>query len=363
MNSWQGIKKILVMRLDNMGDLLMSSPAIRALKKTFDCSITLLTSSMAAGIAKYLYGVDEVIVYNAPWVKSEINDMASFYSMADLIKAKQFDGAIAFTVFSQSPFPAAMLATMAEIPKRLAYCRENPYGLLTDWLPDEEPYTLIRHQVVRDLALVSHIGASGGTEIKIDLPNHALPTLKNKFAKEKIDIDRPWILLHPGVSEKKREYPLLLWKLCVLEMMNRMDCQFIITGTEEEVEMAEEIRKSNPEKIFSLAGKLSLEEFILIIKYSPLVISVNTSTIHIASATHTKLIVLYACTNPQHTPWRTVGKLFTFPVHPGLQSKNEIVKFSRKYFCNAEPATTENIVNAVEDLLMKENNKMIAQLF
>jgi hypothetical protein len=52
-----------------------------------------------------------------------------------------------------------MLAYLAGIPKRLAYCRENPYQLLTDWVPDQEPYTFIKHQVRRDLDLVAAVGA------------------------------------------------------------------------------------------------------------------------------------------------------------------------------------------------------------
>jgi hypothetical protein len=63
------------------------------------------------------------------------------------ISEKKFDAAVIFTVYSQNPLPTVMLAYLAGIPKRLAYCRENPYQLLTDWVPDQEPYTLIKHQV------------------------------------------------------------------------------------------------------------------------------------------------------------------------------------------------------------------------
>ena len=52
-----------------------------------------------------------------------------------------------------------MLAMMAGIPLRLAYSRENPYELLTHWLPDKEPYSFVQHQVKRDLELVASIGA------------------------------------------------------------------------------------------------------------------------------------------------------------------------------------------------------------
>ena len=66
MSDWMGCKKILCIRPDNMGDLIMSAPAIRALKETFGCTITLLTSSMAAGIVPFLPEIDELMVFDAP---------------------------------------------------------------------------------------------------------------------------------------------------------------------------------------------------------------------------------------------------------------------------------------------------------
>ena len=67
--NWRDCKNILCVRPDNMGDLLMSVPAISAVKQSFRCSVSLLTSSMASGLAAYLPDVDEVIEWNVPWVK------------------------------------------------------------------------------------------------------------------------------------------------------------------------------------------------------------------------------------------------------------------------------------------------------
>src|SRR3954468_6119005 len=69
--SWQHCKNILIIRADNMGDLIMSAPAIRALKGSFSSNITLLTSSMAAGIVPHIAEIDEVIVFDLPWIKAK----------------------------------------------------------------------------------------------------------------------------------------------------------------------------------------------------------------------------------------------------------------------------------------------------
>ena len=165
MDSWKTCKHILCIRADNMGDVIMSSPAFRALKDTFDCRITLLTSSMGSLITSFIKEIDETIVFDLPWIKTN-NKTASekCFALIEKLRIYHFDAAIIFTVYSQNPLPTALLAYMANIPLRLAYCRENPYALLTDWIPDKEPYSFIQHQVERDLNLVKQIGATTNDE-------------------------------------------------------------------------------------------------------------------------------------------------------------------------------------------------------
>ena len=60
-------------------------------------------------------------------------------AMIERLRAARFDAAVIFTVYSQNPLPAALLCYLADIPLRLAHCRENPYQLLTDWVAEPEP--------------------------------------------------------------------------------------------------------------------------------------------------------------------------------------------------------------------------------
>src|SRR5690606_8016249 len=160
MFNWESCKNILCVRPDNMGDLIMSGPAIRALKNSFKTKITILTSTAAAGIAALMPEIDEILVFDLPWVKNEeSNNQQSVEDLIATLAKKKFDAAVIFTVCTQSPLPTAMVIYQARIPQVLAYCRENPYKLINHWIPDEEPYTLIQHQVIRDLKLVNAVGA------------------------------------------------------------------------------------------------------------------------------------------------------------------------------------------------------------
>lgn len=355
MNSWDNSKKILCIRADNMGDVIMSGPAMRALKESFGCSITLLTSAMGNIITPCLPHIDEVMVCNVPWIKAgETLSPQETITLVQTIKERHFDAAVIFTAYSQNPLPAAMLAFMAGIPLRLAYCRENPYDLLTHWIPDKEPYSLIRHQVRRDLDLVASVGAqTADTQLSLQLNENALKSAFAKLTARGIPISESWIIVHTGVSEQKREYPLHYWIQTVQQLQQSFDLPILLTGSAGEAKQAKAIADAAGGNVHMMAGMFSIEEFVVVIHEAQLVISVNTATIHIAAATDTPVIVLYALTNPQHTPWTEYARVLPFPVQEQLKSKNQVVSYvSEQLFRHiVHMPTPARIVEAAQDML------------
>ena len=98
--SWEQAEKILCVRLDTLGDVLMTTPALRAVKESLSCSrLTLLTSSAGAGIARLIPQIDRVLTYDAPWLKATRPqpDSAPEYAMAEHLRQLDFDAAIIFT--------------------------------------------------------------------------------------------------------------------------------------------------------------------------------------------------------------------------------------------------------------------------
>ena len=336
---WADCKNILCIRADNMGDLLMSGPAIRALKETFHAKITVLTSSMAAGAGKHITEIDEIITYDLPWVKtSSAIESKHFFALIKQLKSKNFDAAVLFSVYSQNPLPAAMLAFLAGIPHRLAYCRENPYELLTEWIPDKEPYTLIKHQVNRDLDLVACVGATTSNDkLAINVTPGIWESLKSRLSRAGIDLLAPWLIVHAGVSEKKREYPFNLWVETARRIVSETGYQVLFTGGISEKPLTDQLQLAAGEKTYSLGGFFELDEFISLIDQAPLLISVNTGTVHLAAAVNTPVIVLYALTNPQHVPWKVKGIVLPFDVLEDMQSNNEIIRYVNQHFF-AKPA-------------------------
>lgn len=307
--SWAEARRVLCIRLDAMGDVLMTSPALRALKQAAPGrQLTLLTSHSGAEAARLMPFVDEIIVAEVPWMKSaeDVDHGSRLAQLVATLKQGRYDAAVIFTVYSQSSLPAATLCTLAGIPLRLAHCRENPYHLLTHWVDEPEPHRMMRHEVRRQLDLVAYAGAAGqDAPLSISIP----PSVETIVAQQMHGLGTNWVTLHPGATAASRRYPTHRFVEVVRQLHETIGCHWVLTGSQEEASLAEEIMEAASVPAQSFAGKLSLPELAALIHLSPLVICNNTGPSHLAAAMGTPLVCLYALTNPQHTPWMVPSRV------------------------------------------------------
>lgn len=317
-SKWDDAKNILCVRLDSIGDVLMTTPAIRALKESCPGRrITLLTSSSAVKLSGLIPEIDEMIAYDAPWMKATTPIQSSMpeYGMAEYLKKGGYDAAVIFTVYSQNPLPAAFLCYLADIPLRLAYCRENPYQLLTHWIYDPEPEHYIRHEVQRQLDLVATIGCkTTNDQISLIVQPKAIKKIRDILKEIGIKRKWPWIIIHTGATAPSRRYPAENFATVGRYLVKDVGCQLILTGNESEQGLIRSIQDMMDVTSYSLAGNLTLGEFIALISSAPLLISNNTAPVHIASAFSIRVVDLYALTNPQHTPWKVPHRILSHDV-------------------------------------------------
>jgi lipopolysaccharide heptosyltransferase II len=307
MMNWTTAENILCIRLDTIGDVIMTTPALRSLKTSRpQRRITLMTSAAGAAIAPQIAEIDEVIVYDAPWLKATAPRISSTpeFQMIEQLRRRQFDAAVIFTVYSQNPLPSAFLCYMADIPLRLAHCHENPYQLLTDWIKDPEPEQLIRHEVRRQLDLVASVGCTAtDNRLSLQIPQTAVERCQQLLMELGIQRDRPWVVIHAGATAPSRRYPPENFAIVARQLVQQAGIQVVFTGTAPEVELVESIRLAMGVPSHSLVGCLNLAELTALLSLASLLISNNTGPVHIAAAVGTPVVDLYALTNIQHTPW------------------------------------------------------------
>lgn len=306
---WQQARCVLCVRLDSLGDVLMCTPAMRALRQAVPGrTLTLLSSPSGAAALPFVPELDDAIAWSAPWTKSAMPSTTP--APIGMLAARAFDAAVIFTTYTQSALPAALLCQLAGIPLRLAHCRENPYDLLSDWVPDPEPATLVRHEVQRQLALVQRVGCRSADLGLSFAPRPAdFTAARARLTAAGIDPDRPWILLHPGASAASRRYPSGHWAHVLRLLAQALQLPLVLTGSADESELVDGIQFASAVPAISLAGRLALGELGAALRLAAVVVTNNTGPAHMAAAVGTPVVDLYALTNPQHTPWNVRSRV------------------------------------------------------
>ncbi len=328
--AWRGARRVLAVRLDNLGDVLVTTPALRAIKQSLPgVHLTLLTSPVGAQVGRLNPDVDEVVVYAAPWIdpwRELPLDSARELALIETIRAGRYDAAVVFTAFRQSPLPAAYLCYLADVPLRLAASVDGVGSLLTTRHRHQEALV---HEVERNLGLVAAVGlATDDEDLVLRVPDGARARVAAGGWWEAADGPGqppaagrdPLVVVHPGCSMPARTYPWEQFAAAIDALVGRLGARVVVTGDAGERALVERIvARLGPaarDRTRPCAGELPFPGFCALIEGADLVVTNNTGPMHVAAAVKTPVVALFALTNPpeQWGPWRVGHRLLNHDV-------------------------------------------------
>ena len=321
--AWRGVCRVLAVRLDNMGDLLMTTPALAAIHESAPgAQLTLLASASGTALAAHLPFIDDTIRCDAPWVKHPGTQHerplgSDERALVEHLSAGRFDAAVIFTVATQSALPAALVCRMAGIPLRLAHARENPYGLLSDWAPETDAVADgMRHEVQRQLDLVRRVGwTTADPRLRFAPGAAAQDSARALLMAAGLAPGEPYVVVHAGATAASRRYPAERFGAVARELAQRAGHAIVFIGDAGEAPLVAEARAAmDGVASINLAGRLSLGELGAVIGGAALLVGNNSGPMPRAAARGTPVVALYALTNPQHTPWRVPARVLNHVV-------------------------------------------------
>ncbi len=166
---WFRLRRVLVIRPDNLGDVLMCGPALAALRAAApQARIELLASPAGAAAVDLLPELDGVLVARVSWQRIEPEPGAPDPALVAELVARDYAAAIVLTSFSQSPWPAGYVCQLAGIPIRAGMSKEFGGAALTHWVPAPDDGL---HQVDRAQYLLGRLGiAPAPATLHADVP-------------------------------------------------------------------------------------------------------------------------------------------------------------------------------------------------
>lgn len=303
---WQTVQRILAIRLDNVGDAVMLGPALRALRQNLpQAAITLMASSAGTQVAPMLPWIDDVITLSATWQDASWQiplDPQRELQLVERLRLSQFEAAIIFTSFSQSPYPPAYICYLAGIPIRIGQSKEFGGSILSQWV---KPLPDAVHQVDRNLHLLEAAGfeinrrdlelfVSDETQLEADLI----------LRQTGINPDEPYIVLAPGASCAARRYDPLRFAQVAQTLTFETSWPVVVVGSSRETELVRTVVDyCRSPGVVSLCGQTSVAQLTALIKKSSLVLANDSGPMHLADAFRRPLLVLYSGTELEEQ-WR-----------------------------------------------------------
>ncbi|MBF6599139.1 MAG: glycosyltransferase family 9 protein [Dehalococcoidia bacterium] len=296
---WLDARRLLVVRLDNVGDLVLLSPALRALREALPAAeITLLATPAGSQVAPLLPWVDDVISRSVVWQDASGSmafDPAREQALIKTLRARRFGAALIFTSFSQSPLPPAYVCYLAGIALRAGESKEFGGSVLSHAarsMPDDT------HQAERNLQLIESVGfAVRRRDLELRVPSLALADADILLHRHGVDPRAPFVLLAPGASCAARRYDAARFADAARIVAEQSGLPVVVAGSERERLLADQIvARMAGARVASIAGETTIPELAAVIGRSALVLANDSGPMHIADALRRPMVILFSGT-------------------------------------------------------------------
>src|SRR3954447_349803 len=330
--------KNLLLQLKRIGDLILTTPAIAALRKTYpDAHITLVVSNESAELLPAISNVDRVLI-----ARRNLRDLAMVSSVA----GQRFDCCIDFTRNDRSAF----LTLLSGARRRIASYRVREQSKTRARVYTDLVAIRVRdmHTIDYNLALLEPLGVRGiSSAPQLELPRTALENADTLRRDSKIA--RAYVILHPGSARQEKLWDAARWAKVIEHFREDNEFDFVLTSgpaAHEQTHIAA-ITHHTRQKFINLSGKTDLLTLAALVGQAQLLVTVDSAPVHFAAALRTPQVILFGPTNPFH--WRPTASPAVV-----LQGKSgaPVVEFApvRPLFRMSE-ISTEAVISAMDSLL------------
>jgi len=282
------IRRILVVRTDRLGDVVLTLPILPVLRQCFpDAYLAMLLKRYTGEIVEGNPCVNELIWYD------DGKEPVPFMRMCRIIREKNFDAVI--VVYPRPRL--AWLMACARVPLRIG-TGYRYYSFLFNRRVFEHRKSAGRHEVEYNLRLLKELGC--GDDQRPEFYIHIGEREKRKIEDllEMLGIrNNRIVVIHPGSGGSAREWPIVNFGMLAARLLSLKNVTVIVTGVRSETKKVEGVVAATAGKAIPLVDQLSVKDLAALAKTSALFISNSTGPIHIAAALGTPVIGLY----PQHT--------------------------------------------------------------
>jgi heptosyltransferase-3 len=270
------IKNILLVRTDRIGDVVLTLPLAGMIKTHYPkCKVSFLVRNYTKDILINHPFVDEIVVLD------EEKGSANIFSNLKRISEKKYDACI----IVNPTFKISLLLFLSGIRKRIGTGYRWYSFLFNEKVFEHRKYAE-KHELEFNVNMLQKIGIDESINEKnvlynLQVDKESLVHIEKVLNDEKIDLEKPLIIIHPGSGGSSIDLPINKFIELIQKLIDEK-VQIIISGNNQEIDICNQLAVSKSIKNF--AGKFNLTQLTALISKTNVFISNSTGPIHIAAA-------------------------------------------------------------------------------
>jgi predicted lipopolysaccharide heptosyltransferase III len=329
---------ILLIQLKRIGDLILTTPTIAALREKYPrASISLVVSAAVKELLPAITGIDKIFE-----VRGKTDDALDWIALS----LGKFDYCLDFTRNDRSSFLTFLSGARKRItsdhPNLRTKLRARSYNEFVD-APVGDLHTVDYH-----LGLLKPLGIENASRaIRLRLPDET--TAQAKALLRTANVGEDFVCFHPGSARSEKFWDAKRWAEVIDHCASETGMSCILTGGRSSIEQAQiaSIKAAAKSKPIDLSGKTNLLTLAALVRKARLLVTVDSAPMHFAAAWDTPQVVLFGPTNPFHWHPRSESAIVLLGGNDG-----PVTEFNPKQRAVAmNQISTEAVIDAMEALL------------
>ena len=287
------MKRILIVEVNWIGDVLFSTPFIRSVREAYPQShIACLVHPRCREMLASNPRINELIIYDEEGVHRSLAGKAR---LVGELRTRQFDAAF---ILHRS-FTKALLTLLAGIPTRIGYATKRRRGVLTQAVA--EPVAAM-HKVEYFLGIARAAGIEPrSTAYEFFVTDKENVYISGLLERNGIGPEERFVVINPGGNWDPKRWPKERFARLADALIERFGVRVVVTGAEKDVVLANEIRRLMKHAAVVLAGQTTLKQLGALLGRAALVVANDSGPMHMAVAMKTRVIALFGPTSPALT--------------------------------------------------------------
>jgi lipopolysaccharide heptosyltransferase II len=338
-------KRILIVRTDRIGDVLLSTPVIKALRGTYpNAYIAMMVSPYAKDIIDGNPYLDEVIIYDKDGKHKSWGRSLKFSLR---LKKRRFDLALVLHPTNR----VHLVSCFAGIPRRVGYDRKLGF-LLTDKI-EHTKHLGQKHELEYNLDLLRHLGIEPKDKtLYIPIKKESEEWTDELFREEAIAKSDKLLAIHPAASCPSKVWPAERFSKVADRLAERYGFKVLIIAGPKDIVSSKVVLENMRHSAVYLGGRTSVSQLASILKRCRLFISNDSGPVHIASAVGTPVISIFGRNQKGLSPkrWGPVGDKDKV-LHKEVGCIECLAHNCVKSFACLKAIEVEDVVNAADAVL------------